>query len=379
MVVGSGAARPGGLVHLLIVDSQAGTGTGHNLAFTGTIIDGARRLGWQVTVVSPHPPAPGPLRWEPVPPAIAPGRSARQARARHRATIAFAGRLAARTGVDLVLDTYLHPELGLPRFPRGTPPRVRLAHHHLRLRTNRVRRWSRRWAPPHVHRLARLAADGDVLAAMTPEGAASIAAQVPGGRTLLVPHPIAVEVAPSSHAVNDPPVLAFPGEPRADKGWPELLAALRLLRHDVELQIISVATSDDLPGSVGRARITWERDVADHRAFVAALGACDAAVLPHTAAFARRGGASSTVLEAFAAGLPVVAGIALRPSVPDDPEVVRLVDPADAAALAAAIDDLVEHLGAARAAARTIGPDHVATHHDATATLQRMVDALGIR
>lgn len=365
-------------MHLLILDGFAGTGSGHTLSFTQRLAQGASQLGWEVTVVAPHPPEAGPLRWEPIEPFFEPERPAWRNHLAARRGAQTAGRSAQRHNVDLIIDAYLHDLIGFPRLPAGDIPRVRITHNRLTVRTKHVRRPSQHFVHPHAAQLQRLIDDGDALAALTQRGVDDLRSHVPSAKVLQLATPVQLEVKHSAHQPHDPPLVGFLGEPRPDKGWPELLEALEHVRTPMRLVVIGAGTGE-LPALANEnVQLEAWRDTRAHSAFTDRVAAVDAVVLPHTDAFVRRAAGSGVALEALAAGQPLLAGTAIADQIPSDPVAYRHIDPADPATFAKAIEALLDDLPVARAAAQRTGPAFVAAHHDPATILSDLARCLGV-
>jgi glycogen(starch) synthase len=150
-----------------------------------------------------------------------------------------------------------------------------------------------------------------------------------------------------AHPGDDPlppstrPRVLYVGRLHAQKGVQTLLRAVPLLRSDVDVVVIG-----DGPHRAELERLAGELGVGDRVRFLGflhhdrvpdALRAADLLVMP-----SRYEELGSTLLEAMAAGLPVVAsntgGI---PSVVEDGVTGRLVEPDDVASFARAIDEVV--------------------------------------
>lgn len=139
------------------------------------------------------------------------------------------------------------------------------------------------------------------------------------------------------------PVVIFIGRLTAEKGLFELADAARHMRNPDELQLIIVGPTDDTSGEEALKRLKrgFPRTIAagDVENVAEYLAVADALVLP-----SRREGLPTAVLEAFAAGVPVVGTNAT--GIIDlvvDGMTGFLVPVGDAYALGRALDDVLQH------------------------------------
>jgi glycosyltransferase involved in cell wall biosynthesis len=194
----------------------------------------------------------------------------------------------------------------------------------------------------------RLYAHADVLVANAGAIAQELRQEVPTGPPIvLIPNPLDLEaVARAATAAVDPrdlpagpgPLLVAAGRLTEQKGFPDLLAALALLRRERPARAVILGE--------GPARAALERQRAAlgleaavtlpgfRAALPAFLAAADAFVLP-----SRWEGSPNVLAEALAVGTPVVATACLGESAAllGEGRYGRLVPVADPAALAAAI------------------------------------------
>ena len=161
------------------------------------------------------------------------------------------------------------------------------------------------------------------------------------GRTVVIPNAVDVAHAPRAElARRDRPLLVAVGRLKAPKDFLTFVRALAKLRADSFEAVVVGEGPDRGPlereieslGLGGSVRLAGERrDVPD------LLAAADVFVLPSSSE-----GMPVSVLEAMAAGLPVVASrVGGVPEEVVDGETGLLVRPGDAAALAAALDSLL--------------------------------------
>jgi hypothetical protein len=160
---------------------------------------------------------------------------------------------------------------------------------------------------------------------------------------------VAATAASQERPVGEPWKLMWAGRLAAEKGVEDLIAALRILLdggHDVTLTLIGDGPARPaiekaaaaLPA--GRVRLTGQ--IGDRSAYLSVLRQGDLFVHP-----SRAEGTPKVVVEAMAAGLPIVASaVGSVAQVLGDGERGRLVPAGDPAALAAAIEALLDDNGA---------------------------------
>jgi phosphatidylinositol alpha-mannosyltransferase len=183
--------------------------------------------------------------------------------------------------------------------------------------------WYRVWRPVVVPTAARLAARIAVSAA-----ARDFVAQVLRGPYDLVPN--AIDTGAFGAGERRGRRIAFVGRDEERKGLPVLLAALERLPDDVTLDLVGV-NGDRGPRVRAHGRASDEQRRA-------VLAGADVLCAPSL------GGESFGVvlLEAMAAGLPVVASDLPGYSAVLPPDCRRLVPPGDAGALATALRELLD-------------------------------------
>jgi glycosyltransferase involved in cell wall biosynthesis len=157
--------------------------------------------------------------------------------------------------------------------------------------------------------------------------------------TVVIPNAVDVGAAPRSVSTRQPPLLVTVGRLKAPKDFPTFVSALgRLQTGSFEAMIVGDGPDRPLleeqirSGGLSDAiRLTRERDDVPHL-----LAAADVFVLA-----SRSEGHPVSVLEAMAAGLPVVASrVGGVPEQVVDGETGLLVDPGDPKPLAAALERL---------------------------------------
>jgi glycosyltransferase involved in cell wall biosynthesis len=200
-----------------------------------------------------------------------------------------------------------------------------------------------RAAPFGAFRVA-LLARSDAIVAMTPESIDELAAiGYPRSRVLRVANGIALPPRPAAPPPEGPVVVAFAGRLAAEKGLPDLLHAWRRVVADAPRPVRLRLLGDGPQAAMLRAlaaklglRDTVE--FAGYRPDVAAeLAHAHVFVLPSLAE-----GNANAILEAMAAGLPVVATRVGGAALQVGPEGERLlVAPRDVAALAACLREVV--------------------------------------
>jgi glycogen(starch) synthase len=158
--------------------------------------------------------------------------------------------------------------------------------------------------------------------------------------------PSGVDLRRFTHRLPDPapdlprPRVLFVGRLAAQKGVATLLDAVPLLRGNATVVLVGDGPQrralERQAGRLGPDRVRFQGFVA-HTEVPAWLAAADVLVLPSI--YEELG---SVLLEAMAAGLPVVASAV--GGIPDAlGDAGRLVPPRDPAALAAAVDELLDH------------------------------------
>jgi glycosyltransferase involved in cell wall biosynthesis len=175
-------------------------------------------------------------------------------------------------------------------------------------------------------------------------------------------------------AASSPSIrLAWAGRLASEKGLRDLLEALAALGRDGPTLDL-VGDGPDRPSLEARvnalgleSRVRWRGVIADRAAYLDVLRDADLFVLP-----SRAEGVPKVLVEAMAAGLPVVAArVGAVARILDDGRRGRLVPPGDPAALAAAIADLSTD-PAERARLREAGLAFAA-EHTAEAQAARLV------
>lgn len=224
-------------------------------------------------------------------------------------------------------------------------------------------RWWVRWVLRHAA----------VVLVLTPSWSDEIGRMAPGARISVLVNPI--PVPNKAVEVRDPPErLLFLGRLRAKKGVFDLVRALPAILAAYPSVRVCIAGDEDLAGVQALARQLQVAHAVDLPGWLAgdakqaALMAADLLILPsHFEAL------GMCVLEAMAIGVPVVAArVGGVPFVLDDGACGVLVEPADPAALAAAVcgllgDRTARVTYAARARQRAIGvfsSSHVASELD---------------
>jgi glycosyltransferase involved in cell wall biosynthesis len=269
------------------------------------------------------------------------------------------GRIAGRvTGADVI--AHMHIENVFRDDPLARRTQVALDN-----RTARLCRW--------------------IVAVSDATRSALVAQGYPPDRTLTVHNGIepADDVGPATLEPPPPgPVLLEVGRLCDVKGQRELIAALpRLARDDVT---VLIAGEDIEEGGVYRAvleRAARETGVSERVRFLgrrddvpALLAATDALVLPSWIE-----GLPLVVLEAMAAGVPVVAtSVGGTPEAVVDGETGLLVPPRDVGALAGALDALLEDPGRARRFGEA-GRRRARERFDAGEAARRVVGLYGAR
>jgi glycosyltransferase involved in cell wall biosynthesis len=194
---------------------------------------------------------------------------------------------------------------------------------------------------------------------------------LPAGRVRVLPNPVVAAAAPRTGRA-EPPAVVYAGRLVAEKGVDTLLDAARLLPPGVR---VGLAGSGRLAGHV-RERVAGEDLPVDvlgplpPEQVVARLRTAAVAVLP-----ARWWeNCPMAVLEAAAQGVPVVASaVGGIPELVEDGRTGVLVPPGDAAALAAALTDVVTRPGEAAAMGRA-GWHRVRERHDPDRHVRDLLD-----
>jgi phosphatidylinositol alpha-mannosyltransferase len=205
--------------------------------------------------------------------------------------------------------------------------------------TARSRRWYRVFGPICRRMLARL----DARIAVSEEARRYVAASCPGEYEI-VPNGVEVDrVAPRGDGANGAGRILFVGRPEPRKGLPVLLEAFGELRDRATLDLVG-PDGEFGDGVTAHGRVDDRR----RRDLLARAGVLCAPSL-HAESF------GLVLLEAMAAGVPVVASDlpGYRAVLP--PECGVLVPPGDAASLARALRSVLDD-DALRARARSAGP-----------------------
>jgi phosphatidylinositol alpha-mannosyltransferase len=254
--------------------------------------------------------------------------------------VARTGRLLRRGGYDVVhVHEPLLPAPCLTALALRPAPLVGTFH-----MTARSPRWYRAFGPLCRRALARL----DVRVAVSEEARRYVAASCPGDYAV-VPNGVPVAGAPRARTEASPPRILFVGRPEPRKGLPVLLEAFAELRGRAELHLVGP------DGELGaRVRAHGRVDDARRDALLAS-----AAVLCAPSRAAESFGV--VLVEAMAAGVPVVASDlpGYRAVLP--PACGILVPPGDARALAAALARVLDD-EPLRARMREAGPPAAARY-----------------
>lgn len=150
-------------------------------------------------------------------------------------------------------------------------------------------------------------------------------------------------------------LVVFAGSPRLHKGLDVLLEALNILgRDDVKLVVIGASNDPEDSLEIDLRRRGGERLHLLKQVPMAelpeALAMADLVALPQSAAPAARAQTPSKLFDAMSMALPIVASdVSDIREVLDDGSAGMLVPPGDAGALAAAIGEILESPGRARA------------------------------
>jgi glycosyltransferase involved in cell wall biosynthesis len=172
--------------------------------------------------------------------------------------------------------------------------------------------------------------------------------------------------------------IVWAGRIVADKGLRDLLTAMGVLRSDgVEVTLEVVGDGPDRPALLDAARdlqvdeaIRWAGFVGNRELYLARLRAADAFVLPSHAE-----GVPKVLIEAMAAGLPIVAtSVGAIPRLLDSGRLGHLVQAGDPGAIATSIRELQAD-PAERMRLRVAGLDFAAAH-TIEAQAERLVDWL---
>lgn len=183
----------------------------------------------------------------------------------------------------------------------------------------------------------------------------------------------------------DPVVIVSVGRAVAKKGYDDLLAALAGLPDGLNWRFVHVgggSLTKQLRGQAGRLgiadRVTWS-GAGPRAAVLAALAGGDLFVLASKiAGDGDRDGLPNVLMEALAAGLPVVATrVSAIPELIEDGVTGALVPPADPSSLAAAIAGLAAD-PARRAALAAAGRERVRTGFGHDAGIDRLAARFGL-
>ena len=219
----------------------------------------------------------------------------------------------------------------------GVPFATTYGFHYDRLARTAARAWMHR-------RLERLAlAEADAVIVTTPELAAYVAGRVRSPEVVhLLPNAVDTRTfRPEPRSPSAVPIVLYVGRLSPEKNLGALIAAAAKLRGrlDVTLRFVGDgALREALAGDATRAGVRLELSpVVDHARLPALYAAADVFVLP---SFTE--GHAKALLEAMSCGVPCVASnVGGNRAALADGRTGLLVDPADAGALADAIERLV--------------------------------------
>lgn len=189
---------------------------------------------------------------------------------------------------------------------------------------------------------------------------------VDAGRLVVVPFGVSLPPPPQERPRRRP-TIAFIGHHMERKGGNQLLRLHQQhLRDDCDLLLVTTDDVDDLPG----VRVVRDLRSGDGRLWELLAGA-DVFCFPST-----MDQAPNAVLEAAAAGLPIVAHpVAAVPEMVVEGVTGLLVPPGDDGALLAALRLLIDDPARRREMGRQ-AREHVESHYDMRRTVDALVDVL---
>jgi glycosyltransferase involved in cell wall biosynthesis len=181
-----------------------------------------------------------------------------------------------------------------------------------------------------------------------------------------------------SRPASEHPVLAFIGGARHEKGLDLLADAVGQLGEPVTVRIIGPqppGTETELGPRFGHVSVDWRGAVLSVLDLRAELAECTLAVLPYRRRFGLYGGSSASLLDAMAAGVPVVVSPAISDQVAPGYGSVTVTKSEDPTALADAIRHGLGERDQLAERARIAGPAFLTTHHSVSAYVDTLTRA----
>lgn len=352
---------------------------GHHVPYMRAIDEEVCRRGPGPIIASPVPPA-GDVdrRWIELKPQE--HRNLRAKRRQMRRVVREGLSLGADTLVDLFFDKSAWAVASARPFAR----RVHVLHHIDQLSPTARSGIAipRAWL---LRQFVRLLSGDSSIVVHTPGAADRMSELFGRQRVFLGRYPVAPPTPlPRGPERDDVITLAFAGVVRDEKGLETLAGAVQRLSGEVEVRVLgpqSPGTRERYAPLFGKVPVEWHDDLLSIDELRRALNRASLTVLPYRERFGLYGGSSATLLDALAAGAPVVVSPALSDQVPAGYGAVVAGSNEDPEALAAAIESAVSDLAQLRATAARLGPTFIAEAHSPRAyvdVLERAAASSGV-